>query len=67
MAKDPRVKQVEYWELAKHTFPKRGDTTRFSSVEYVLRTRKRIQTQGVTGNNDLAPFDLQNVSSSITT
>lgn len=26
-----------YWELAKHTFPRRGETTRFSSVEYVLK------------------------------
>ena len=63
MAKEPRVKQVEYWELAKHTFPKRGEITRFSSVEYVLRTRNR-QTQAV--NNELASFDLQNVSPSIT-
>lgn len=26
-----------YCELEKHTFPRRGDRTRFSSVEYMLR------------------------------
>lgn len=40
------MKQMLYCELEKHTLPRRGDRTRFSSVEYMLPGDRR-KTQSV--------------------